>query len=333
VYQEEPAPPAYDDLTPRVSFTKADRFIWPAAGAISSYFGAGHPLGIDIALDPSVDSPVVASAAGTVVTAGGNACCGYGYYVEIEHEDGMSTLYGHFSKLQVSEGDYVEQGQVLGLGGSTGDADGKHVHFEVHEDGYVLDPLRFLPASQASQPAGFAACPDEQISADSDSSLVLDLAALVPDGYTASAVSVEALDAGYPDLDAEAGDGATVLVDVPLAPAATGKVYRFDLNGTFASGDGERTASCRIEVRTRQTLANSPETIAAYRAKFFTATATPSNTPQPTRTPYPTRTPRRTATPRPPATPTVDRRATKTPTPMPVTPTKTASRSGGVSAR
>ena len=63
-------------------------------------------------------------------------------------ESGATTLYGHFSQITVAQGDRVEQGDVLGLGGATGNATGKHLHFEVHEDNQVVDPQRFLPAVQ-----------------------------------------------------------------------------------------------------------------------------------------------------------------------------------------
>jgi murein DD-endopeptidase MepM/ murein hydrolase activator NlpD len=120
-------------------------FIWPATGPISSYFGPAHPLGIDIDLFNNVVSPIVAAAEGTVVFAGGNPCCSYGYYVVIDHGDGFETLYAHLSEIHVGVGQYVVQGQVLGIGGSTGYSTGSHLHFEVHNYGSVVDPLGYLP--------------------------------------------------------------------------------------------------------------------------------------------------------------------------------------------
>ncbi len=120
-------------------------FIWPATGPISSYFGPAHPLGIDIDFYSNPNQPVGAAAAGTVTFAGGNPCCSYGYYVVVSHGNGFETLYAHFSSIAVSVGQQVSQGQLLGYGGRTGYATGNHLHFEVHVNGTVVNPLEFLP--------------------------------------------------------------------------------------------------------------------------------------------------------------------------------------------
>ena len=120
-------------------------FIWPVSGPISSYYGPGHPLGIDIDLYSNGAAPVGAAKAGTVTFAGGNACCSYGYYVVVDHGDGFQTLYAHFSGITVSQGQYVAAGQLLGYGGSTGYSTGTHLHFEVDYLGSTLDPLAYLP--------------------------------------------------------------------------------------------------------------------------------------------------------------------------------------------
>ena len=86
------------------------------------------------------------TAAGqAVVFAGGDACCSYGYYVIIDHGNGFETLYGHFSKIAVSTGQKVTQGQTIGYGGHTGYATGDHLHFEVHLNGAIVNPLTYLP--------------------------------------------------------------------------------------------------------------------------------------------------------------------------------------------
>lgn len=120
-------------------------FIWPVSGPISSYFTPGHPLGIDIDLYSNEGIPIGASKAGTVSFAGGNACCSYGYYVVVDHGDGFQTLYAHLSGIAVSQGQYVESGQLLGYGGSTGYSTGTHLHYEVHYGGSIVDPLAYLP--------------------------------------------------------------------------------------------------------------------------------------------------------------------------------------------
>jgi murein DD-endopeptidase MepM/ murein hydrolase activator NlpD len=123
----------------------ASGLIWPVSGPISSYFGPSHPLGIDIDLFSNPNAAIGAAAAGTVTFAGGDPCCSYGYYVIVDHGNGLQTLYGHFSKLSVSVGESVSQGEILGLGGRTGYATGNHLHFEVHVNGSIVNPLEYLP--------------------------------------------------------------------------------------------------------------------------------------------------------------------------------------------
>jgi murein DD-endopeptidase MepM/ murein hydrolase activator NlpD len=124
---------------------RATAFIWPTSGPISSYYGAGHPLGIDIDLYANPNAPIVASAAGTVTFAGGNTCCSYGLYVIIDHGNGYTTLYAHLSSISVTQGQRVTQGQLLGLGGRTGYATGNHLHFEVRYNDAIINPLSVLP--------------------------------------------------------------------------------------------------------------------------------------------------------------------------------------------
>ena len=69
---------------------------------------------------------------------------GYGYCVVIQHGPGNQTRYGHMSRLLVSEGQTVSQGQVIGLVGSTGNSTGPHIHFEIWENGVRVDPLQYL---------------------------------------------------------------------------------------------------------------------------------------------------------------------------------------------
>ena len=121
-------------------------FIWPVTGPITSYFGPSHPLGIDIGLGPSgTGIPIHAAMAGTVSFAGGNACCSYGYYVVVDHPGGFQTLYAHLSKIDVSVGEAVSQGETVGLSGITGYSTGPHLHFEVHVNGKIVNPLSYLP--------------------------------------------------------------------------------------------------------------------------------------------------------------------------------------------
>ncbi|PTQ53297.1 MAG: peptidase M23B [Brockia lithotrophica] len=96
--------------------------------------------GIDIAA-PS-GTPVYAFRAGTVAYAGWNG--GYGLYVRIDHGDGVTSFYGHLSRVDVQVGQRVSLGQTLGLSGNTGRSTGPHLHFGTWVSGRSVDPLTLV---------------------------------------------------------------------------------------------------------------------------------------------------------------------------------------------
>ncbi len=122
-------------------------YIWPAQGVFSSGYGwrwGRMHKGIDVA--NNVGTPIVAVQRGRVSFAGWHDG-GYGYLVELIHEDGTMTRYAHNSRLLVQQGQEVEQGQVISQMGSTGRSTGPHLHFELHPPGQgAVNPLGFLPA-------------------------------------------------------------------------------------------------------------------------------------------------------------------------------------------
>jgi murein DD-endopeptidase MepM/ murein hydrolase activator NlpD len=125
---------------------RSDRgLIWPVSGPISSYYGPSHPLGIDVDGFNLAGAPIAASTSGTVVFAGGNACCSYGLYVVVMSRGGIETLYAHLSSITVSQGETVAQGEQIGVIGSTGYSTGRHLHFEVIDNGSRVNPLNYLP--------------------------------------------------------------------------------------------------------------------------------------------------------------------------------------------
>jgi hypothetical protein len=126
-------------------------FIWPVDGWIVQGMWAGHPTGIDIGA--YMGDTVRAIRAGTIVFAGGDPCCQYGYFVVIQHDEGWSSLYGHFGAITVRVGQQVEQGQPIGRVGTTGVSTGPHVHLELRSSGGVVDPLDYLyPHREAPPP-------------------------------------------------------------------------------------------------------------------------------------------------------------------------------------
>lgn len=119
--------------------------IWPVLGPITTPFVPGDHYGIDIGQAETPGGAIRAAHDGVVLFAGGNACCGYGYYVTLVGASGIVTLYAHMESFAVVEGQTVRQGDRLGASGCTGRCTGPHLHFEVSEDGVRYDPLLYLP--------------------------------------------------------------------------------------------------------------------------------------------------------------------------------------------
>lgn len=127
------------DSTEVISYTlpyiEAGEFICPIDIGqenvnISRGFSMENPkhTGVDIAAPYGTD---ISASADGVVTAREETAVGNGYYIIIEHENGMRTLYAHCSQLLVNVGDTVKQGDVVAKVGSTGNSTGNHLHFEV----------------------------------------------------------------------------------------------------------------------------------------------------------------------------------------------------------
>lgn len=142
---------------------KNDSYLWPAdinaelmAGYPSYSNGSAH-WGVDIGLydgngcNISRGTAILAARDGVVVTVynDGKWNTGFGNYCIIDHGNGVQTLYAHSSDIQVCEGDTVEQGQVIGIVGDTGNTTAPHLHFEVRVEngngGYKrVNPMKFI---------------------------------------------------------------------------------------------------------------------------------------------------------------------------------------------
>ena len=119
-------------------------FVEPVQGMISSKFGVrrrDNHKGLDIA--NSMGTPIRAAASGTVTYAQYNNG-GYGNLVIISHGNGVQTYYGHCSKLYVTKGQTVSQGEVISAMGSTGISTGSHLHWEVRLNGVAQNPQNYL---------------------------------------------------------------------------------------------------------------------------------------------------------------------------------------------
>ena len=132
-------------------------FTWPLPQSftITSQFGyrtdpftgeISYHSGTDIAAP--YGTPVLAAAGGTVTVANATDPWGgsYGYYVKIQHDGTFDTLYAHCSSICVTPGQQVQQGEVIGYVGSTGNSTGNHLHFEVWENGQRRNAMDYFDA-------------------------------------------------------------------------------------------------------------------------------------------------------------------------------------------
>jgi len=118
--------------------------VWPASGPVTSGFGMRWGRlhsGIDIGA--GYGASIRAAGSGTVILAGYNG--GYGNCVVVDHGGGLSTLYGHMSNIEASEGQSVDAGDLIGEVGSSGNSTGPHLHFETRVGGDAENPMRYLP--------------------------------------------------------------------------------------------------------------------------------------------------------------------------------------------
>ena len=126
------------------------RFVWPLSGEVVSEFGwREHPVlgerhhhdGIDVNVPEG--TLVHAAASGRVFFYGDQP--GYGNVLILEHADGYYTMYGHLASSFVEQGRFVEVGQGVAQSGNTGISSGPHLHFEIRNGEFPIDPRRYLP--------------------------------------------------------------------------------------------------------------------------------------------------------------------------------------------
>jgi murein DD-endopeptidase MepM/ murein hydrolase activator NlpD len=153
-------PPARRMPTPKAGNASSNvPSIWPIMGPLRTGYGMRNdPFG-----GPSVEfhkgqdisaptgTPIIATADGVVVIAGWVK--GYGNGIYIDHGNGISTRYGHLSRIDVVVGQTIKRGEHLGLVGSTGRSTGPHLHYEVRINGQAVNPLPYLP-SAVNPPVG-----------------------------------------------------------------------------------------------------------------------------------------------------------------------------------
>lgn len=118
------------------------KFIVPVKSyRISSKFGprwGRNHNGVDF----TGNKNIMASDAGVIEFVGNKT--GLGRTIIIDHKNGFKTVYGHLNSFKVSKGDKVEKGDIIGIMGNTGNSTGTHLHFEIHKNGVVQNPLKYL---------------------------------------------------------------------------------------------------------------------------------------------------------------------------------------------
>ena len=118
----------------------------PVNGNITSRYGSRESIrnhdhrGLDIAA--KTGTPIKAAADGTIKYSG--TMSGYGNLIIIDHGNGITTYYGHCSKLYKSQGQNVTAGDVIAAVGSTGNSTGAHLHFEIRKNGEYLNPAKYI---------------------------------------------------------------------------------------------------------------------------------------------------------------------------------------------
>lgn len=140
-----------DPVAPVIQASSISTFVYPLMGSrLSSDYGKRkHPVrkvsqhhhGIDLAAPK--DAPIRAIADGIVMYA--DPFGGYGKLVVIQHSNGLTSHYGHCSRITVQPGRRVRAGDIIGSVGSTGISTGPHLHFELRKSGTPVNPEKILP--------------------------------------------------------------------------------------------------------------------------------------------------------------------------------------------
>jgi murein DD-endopeptidase MepM/ murein hydrolase activator NlpD len=139
-----------DQLSSQLSLYDASPRDWPVSGALMARFGydarrielGAQPFHKGVDIGSAVGAPVRAPQDGVVTFAGWNGS--YGLQLEIKHNLGWGTVYGHLSSTPLKAGDRVKKGQVIGYVGMTGLTTGPHLHYEIHLNGTPVDPAKYM---------------------------------------------------------------------------------------------------------------------------------------------------------------------------------------------
>jgi hypothetical protein len=252
-------------------------FIWPVDGPITSRIGPDHPSGIDIGLSTDRNREIKASAAGTVSFSGGSNAEDYGFHIIIDHGGGVETLYAHLAQRIVQAGAVVQQGQLIGIGGSSGKSDGIHLHFEITKDGRVFDPVDLLPKEMRPGPATEIDCRNDALVVDAGSRVHFDLAGVLASGESVIGLSITdpsgaPADAAVLDAAAKGTASLDLWSRIEFEGPARDDAYVLGIT-TSRSGAMPETIRCAVTLHTPRKNA----TFYVRPAPSRTATPVPAN--------------------------------------------------------
>jgi hypothetical protein len=292
--QTQTPQPARGPIEGQVSVVYSFAFIWPAEGPITSFMSPEHPNGIDIGLENSPNNlEVRAAAGGTVSEAGGTDEDALGISIVIDHGNGVTSTYGHLSELFVAEGDEVEIGDVIAIGGSTGISTGEHLHFEVRKDGETVDPLHVLPAEEADTLAFDVDCVTTPFTLPAGAQALLDFTGVLAEDEKLAGVTAAALSGG-PAIEPTVEGRSHVLLGSAINFHGPDGLDSYDLEVTVESDGEERALGCAFAVEQREVpttfyvraFTPSDDVAIGEDAGLVVATEVPAPTPTPTPNPW-----------------------------------------------
>lgn len=130
--------------------TSAQIFQFPHLGRITTYFSSSHP-GVDVATNLGT---VIKPVSRGIVTMAGKSQNGLGLMVEVAHDNGYKSIYGHMSNIYVSVGQTVTTSNILGTVGMTGNTTGPHTHLEIYHNNIAINPFSILSTPTALASTG-----------------------------------------------------------------------------------------------------------------------------------------------------------------------------------
>ncbi len=243
--------PVQSPLDGFVSVVYSYPFIWPVDGPITSFMSPEHPNGIDIGLENNDSREIRAAAGGTVTHAGGDDDEALGISIVIDHGNGVTTTYGHLSEVRVEEGDEVEIGQVIGIGGNTGISTGPHLHFEVRKDGDTVDPLHVLPTGDGDTTTFQIDCATTPFTLPAGSHALIDFEGILEDGE--EIVTVDALPKNDgPALEYTVQDGTEVSLSSAIDFNGPDGLDSYDLEVTIDNSAENHLFDCPFTVQQKE---------------------------------------------------------------------------------